>query len=143
MRNENNGSEISKVMRLMEDAIGDGERGLQQHRSANIRRCAAAMSRGYETALSLSLKLSLTSKQCQTFDNKSHQVESMRVRLERLGDDFARREFALHRVYSEKRGRPSAFRATVRFLDHCFQFADTAKAMKQMNADIMRRSFHR
>jgi hypothetical protein len=133
MRNAHSNGRISEISQLMNFAVKNGEQGLRQGHSASVQEFAASMAQAYEKALSLSLTFSLTTSECNSFDEKSHQIELIRTRLECRMEDLTEREAYSRSVYVPRRVN--------QFFDHCTRITATAWVMLQANASLMHRPF--
>lgn len=130
-------SEMSQIMRLMAIALDDGTRGLSVIRSDIAIKVLAEVNASYETALSRSLPLSLSKSQCKTFDEKSHQVELLRVRLENLIKELDLRAAPVRANIQTAYHRRTPV-IVDRFLKQCLQMNHVAREMKRINRTLMR-----
>jgi hypothetical protein len=133
MQKSQSSGRISEISRLMNFAVRSGEQGLRKRHSAGAQELAASMTQAYERALSLSLTLSLTARDCNSFDEKSHQIELIRTRLECRIEELAEREAYSRSVYIPEKVN--------QFFDHCTRITATAWAMLQANAPLTHRPF--
>jgi len=127
---------IGYVTALLRRALNSGEKGLLQSNATNARIYALNMNRSYEAALKWSLDASLTRNHCDCIDQRSHEIELLKARLERKIVNLRRRNTSRIIRYLPK--RRTDVRSTVElFIAHCANVRKTAKKMRKMNADLM------
>ncbi len=123
----------------MRTAVHFGEKGMLEGDVASVRRCTSTMTRAYETALKRSLGISLTKWHCEIIDEKSHEIELLRPRLEKRIVELSHRNGSAAGRCALKANHDLT-REVPLFLDHCMEFRENAEIMRKMNAELMRRS---
>jgi hypothetical protein len=79
--------------------VAAGEQGLLQRQSEIVQKSLTDLEKAYEAALACSLKMSLTTDDCTTLDQQSHEIEMLRSKLRKLISDLHKQE-ALFRASS-------------------------------------------
>ena len=136
--NERYDGHISVVMKLLNLAVNLGEQGLLANSADGLRISILEMLRSYEAALKRSWKLSLTTNHCASIDEKSHRIESLRSALEKRVLQMNRRKGL---IPTRRHDLPSFRLKRVEiFLRRCNHMNQSARAMKELNADLRRES---
>ena len=130
---------VGYVTRLLRKAIDSGEKGLLQSDLTSARIYASNMTHAYETALKWSLGVSLSRGHCDTIDQRSHEIELLRPRLQRRIVNLRRRRMFEIIQHSPKRRRDLRPAVSL-FMDHCAKARNAAKKMRKMNAELMLRT---
>lgn len=131
---------VGYVTRLLRNAIDSGEKGLLQSDLASARIYASNMTHDYETALKWSLGVSLSRGHCDAIDQRSHEIELLKPRLQRRIVNLRRRRTLEIIQHSPKRRRD--LRPSVNlFIEHCAKVRNTAAKMRKMNAELMLRTY--
>lgn len=126
---------VGYVTTLLRRAVNAGEKGLLQSDLARARMYASNMNRSYETALKWSLDVSLTRNHCDCIDQRSHEIELLKPRLETKITNLRHRRA---RGTSRHCPRHRDIHSTVQFFTaQCAKVRNTAKKMRKMNADLI------
>jgi hypothetical protein len=133
---------VEYVRRLLRTAIHSGEKGMLEGDVANVRKCTSSMTRAYENALKRSLDICLTKRHCGSIDEKSHEIELLRPRLEKRIAELKRCEISAT-TGSESNADYDFGHLVPVFIDRSIRFIENAKTMREINSEVMGRSdFH-
>jgi hypothetical protein len=127
---------VDFVRRLLRRAVFSGEKGLLQSDLTSACMYASNMTRAYETALKWSLGVSLTRSHCDCIDQRSHEIELLKPRLERKIVNLRRRR-ASQTIRCAVKRRNDVRPAVQLFAEHCAKVRNTAQKMRKMNADLL------